>query len=75
MSHAIEERAMAMYESEHTRFMRELMAKQPELAQKQKEGRAIWWDKVPNLDEERRQEASEVAMPAYVYQNKVSDGF
>ena len=62
---------MAIYESEHTRFMRELMAQKPELAQQQKKGRAMWWDRKPDLDEDRRNEASEVKMQAYVYQTKV----
>ena len=32
------------YESEHTKFMRELMAQKPDLTEKQREARAIWWD-------------------------------
>jgi len=35
------------YESEHTKFIRELMQKHPEWAEKQREARAIWWDKTP----------------------------
>jgi hypothetical protein len=62
---------MAIYESEHTRFMREFMAERPNLPQEQKQGRALWWDRKPNQDEDRRNEASEVRMQAYVYQNKV----
>ena len=41
------------YESEHTRFMRELLQKRPDLIDKQREGRAIWWDKRPTDAEER----------------------
>ena len=33
------------YESEHTRFMREYMAKHPEEFESQRQGRAAWWDK------------------------------
>jgi hypothetical protein len=62
---------MAIYESEHTRFMRELMAQKPELAQEQKQGRALWWDRKPDLDEDRRNAESKINMQAYVYQNKV----
>jgi hypothetical protein len=62
---------MAIYESEHTRFMRELMAQKPQLVQEQKKGRAMWWDRKPNPDEDRRNEESEVRMQAYVYQVKV----
>ena len=62
---------MAMYESEHTRFMRELMEKKPELAEQQRKGRAIWWDRIPDADQDRRNAESKVPMQAYVYQNKV----
>ena len=38
---------MAKYESEHTKFMREWLEKNPtELVEKEK-GRALWWDKTP----------------------------
>ena len=35
---------MANYESDHTKFMREYLAKHPEEVASQKKGRAIWWD-------------------------------
>jgi len=35
---------MAMYESEHTKFMREYLEKHPEEIESQKKGRAVWWD-------------------------------
>lgn len=62
---------MAMYESEFTRFMRELQANKPEIEREQKKGRSIWWDRVPNGEQDRRFNESEVPMQAYVYQNKV----
>jgi hypothetical protein len=62
---------MAMYESEHTRFISELLTQRPELVEDQKKGRAIWWDHMPNRDQDRRQRESKVAMQAYVYQTKV----
>jgi hypothetical protein len=56
------------YESEHTKFMRELLQKQPDLIDKQREGRAIWWDKRPKeLAEERVRDTSRVAQSPYVY--------
>jgi hypothetical protein len=59
------------YESEHTRFMRELMEKRPDLPEKQREGRAIWWDKTPRaLAEEVAMDMSRVAQSAYVYGSK-----
>ena len=36
---------MALYESEHTRWMRELLIENPEWVEDQKRGRAIWWDR------------------------------
>jgi hypothetical protein len=60
-----------MYESEHTRFMRELFEKKPALADEQKKGRAIWWDHNLDLDEEQRNSQSRVRQTAYVYQTKV----
>jgi hypothetical protein len=62
---------MAIYESDHTRFMRELMSEKPQLAQEQKKGRAMWWDKKLDLDQLKRDAESKVRMQAYVYQNKV----
>ena len=35
---------MAIYESEHTRFMREYLKKHPEERESQQKGRAVWWD-------------------------------
>jgi hypothetical protein len=56
------------YESEHTKFMRELLQKRPDLIDKQREGRAIWWDKRPKeLAEERVRDTSRVAQSPYVY--------
>ena len=59
------------YESDITRFLRELKQGNPELEHGQREGRAIWWDK--NMDPElyKRFDESTVPQPAYVYQPKV----
>jgi hypothetical protein len=57
------------YESEHTKFIRELMEKKPELALEQQRGRALWWDKQPqDLDERRRMDEGLVPQAPYVYQ-------
>jgi hypothetical protein len=59
------------YESEHTKFMRELMRQHPDLAQKQREGRAMWWDKTPReLTEEREMDQGRVAQTPYVYSSQ-----
>ena len=58
------------YESEYTKFMRELLRKQPDLVRKQREGRAMWWDKTPReLAEERDMDGGRVAQSPYVYSN------
>jgi hypothetical protein len=59
------------YVSDHTRFMRELLEKKPELAQQQQQGRAIWWDKRPDdLALGREMDAARISQGAYVYQSE-----
>ncbi len=60
-----------MYQSDITRFLNDLKARNPKLEESQREGRAIWWDKKPrDLDTQRREQASRVPQNAYVYQSK-----
>ena len=60
------------YESDHTRFIRELKEKEPALETEQQRSRAIWWDKLPkDLAETRKMDTGRVPQPAYVYQTKV----
>jgi len=57
------------YESEHTRFIRELKEKKPQLDLEQQKSRAIWWDKRPkDLAEEAVMDEGRVPQAAYVYQ-------
>lgn len=56
-----------MYESEHTKFMRELLEKNPQLPEKQQEARDIWWDKNLDIDERQRFKESDVPQKPYVY--------
>lgn len=58
---------MARYQSEITQFLSQLKSARPEIEAKQREGRAIWWDK--NLDREQQRGFAEarVAQQAYVY--------
>jgi len=59
---------MALYESEHTLFMRELMKKNPHLVEQQKEARAMWWDKKLDKNERVAFEESKAARTGgYVY--------
>ena len=56
------------YVSDHTKFIRELIKKNPDLLQKQRESRAIWWDKTPReLSEEHRMDEGRVPQSPYVY--------
>ena len=55
---------MAAYESEHTIFMRELLAKHPEWEEDKLVGRALLWDRPINLDEQATlRQAREVGKP------------
>lgn len=59
---------MAMYESEHTQFIREWLAKNPQELEEQKKGRALWWDKTPQSpDTQRRAIEAEVPQKPYYY--------
>lgn len=56
------------YVSDHTRFIRELLEKKPELETEQRIGRAIWWDKLPSeVAADRAMDAGRVAQKPYVY--------
>ena len=59
------------YESDHTKFIRDLLAKKPELAAEQRKGRAIWWDKNLDAGEQKGFRDGRVEQSAYVYQTKV----
>jgi hypothetical protein len=59
---------MALYESEHTKFMREWMEKHPEEKLEQQKGRALWWDKPPQALETMKEDlAAKVPNKAYYY--------
>jgi len=61
-----------MYESEHTKFIKELKGKTPGMDERQVAGRALLWDKEPvSLDEQARLEQSRLRQNAYPYQSKV----
>lgn len=57
---------MALYESEHTKWMREWMEKHPEESKIQSSGRALWWDKQPR-DEEAMRRLTEAGVPQKAY--------
>jgi hypothetical protein len=56
------------YVSEHTRFIRDLLEKKPELEAVQRTGRAIWWDKLPSeVEAQREMNQGRVPQKGYVY--------
>jgi hypothetical protein len=56
------------YVSEPTTFIRELLAKKPQIVEEQRKGRAIWWDKEPrDLAERAVMDEGRVPQPPYVY--------
>jgi hypothetical protein len=60
------------YESDLTKFIKELKQKDPELELKQRSGRALLWDKAPiDLEATQRARESRVQQQPYVYQNKI----
>ena len=62
----------SLYESEHTKFIKELKAKTPGMEERQVEGRNLLWDKAPqSLDEQERVKQSRLRQNAYPYQSKV----
>jgi len=59
---------MAMYESEHTRFMREWLQQHPDQIDESQKGRALWWDKASrDLTTQRRDQQAKVAQKPYYY--------
>lgn len=62
------------YQSEMTRFIQELHAQKPHLAEEQRKARARWWDRtaepVPGVAEQKELSDAKVRQQAYVYQTK-----
>jgi hypothetical protein len=58
---------MAIYESEHTKFMREWLEQNPQEIEEQKKGRALWWDKPQDLEQQKRYRAAAVPVRPYYY--------
>jgi Protein of unknown function (DUF3460) len=56
-----------MYESDITKFVRDLLEKSPELKELQMANRATWWDKKQDLQEIKRQEQSAAPKLPYAY--------
>jgi hypothetical protein len=61
------------YESDTTKFIRELLQKKPEIKEDQKKARAMWWDKTLDLKELKRQNEAEVERTSYVYYDTAAE--
>ena len=62
----------SLYESEHTKFIKELKQQLPGMEERQVAGRSLLWDKAPlSLDEQERIQQSRLRQNAYPYQTKV----
>lgn len=55
------------YVSEATRFLEDLLSKNPELRELRKRNRATWWDHPQDLKEQAERDAARVEQGAYVY--------
>lgn len=56
-----------MYESDITKFVRDLMNTDPQLQELQKNNRATWWDKRQNPDELKAHGQSAAPKQPYAY--------
>jgi len=61
------------YESDHTKFMRDFLEKNPQIKEKRLVARSIWWDK--DLDREQQSRFKEATVPhkPYAYFGAQSD--
>jgi hypothetical protein len=55
------------YESDATKFIREVLQKNPQIVEQQKKNRATWWDRPQDLETQKERDDAEVPQPGYVY--------
>ena len=55
------------YESEATRFLKELLEKHPELRELRSRNRATWWDRPQDAEVQAERDAAKVSQGDYVY--------
>ncbi|GKS68169.1 protein of unknown function [Nitrosomonas sp. PY1] len=55
------------YESDHTKFIRELLEKNPELQEKRKAARNMWWDRGLDKEEQKKFKESNDPKKPYAY--------
>ena len=56
-----------MYESDISRFIRELKERDPSLEEQQRRGRATWWDRKQDAQTQRQFSDARVPQRPYVY--------
>ena len=56
-----------MYESDTTRFLRELLKKNPQLAELQRRNRSTWWDRPQDLETQKEHDEADVPPTSYAY--------
>ncbi|HSW16233.1 MAG TPA: DUF3460 family protein [Ramlibacter sp.] len=57
----------ADYKSEATQFIEQLKSEKPDLEAQQRAGRAIWWDKHIDREQQGEWKEARVLQKAYVY--------
>ena len=55
------------YESDTTRFIRDFLDKNPEVVEKQRIARSMWWDRMQNREQRKQFEESSVPKKPYEY--------
>jgi hypothetical protein len=55
------------YESEATRFLKDLIDGHPELRELRSRNRATWWDRPQDAESQRERDAAKVPQGDYVY--------
>ena len=63
-----------MYESDITKFLRELLHNNPRIVEEQRKARAMWWDKKLTAEEVERSKDFALARPGYVYYDNPNPG-
>ena len=58
--------ARELYESDTTRFIRDFLNKNPEIVEKQRAGRSMWWDR--KQDREQRKQFDQASVPKKPYE-------
>lgn len=58
------------YQSETTQFLEELKRRDPTLEARQRQGRALLWDREQDRQAQREYQEARVAQQPYVYQTK-----